>query len=82
MEYVEDYDERCSQVSLEEIDRQLAASHSLPANWSEAGPELRYEDEDVEYEADPRSPDADRGGKCQFVQAVALEFPGSAEADV
>lgn len=75
-------DDRCGEIRLEEVDDQLSCRFLAEPDGAESRPKLRNQHKNVEDHADPRSPDAHRRPKREFVQCVALEGPGFAKPDV
>jgi hypothetical protein len=75
---VEEDEEGPSEVVLEEGgDDEVGA-----ADGPEGDVELGGETEEVHYGADVGAVDAEGGAEGEFVDGVAVEFPGRAEADV
>jgi len=70
------------EICLEPALDALTRRHVRVADRSEAGPELRDQDEDVEDEADVGAVDGGLRLVRQLVERVALQLPGAPEPDV
>ena len=69
---VQDHQEGAGEIGLEEV---LGAEIGA-ADGVEGGVELRHEADQIHEGADVGAPDAEGGAEGEFVDAVALQFPG------